>query len=453
MAGDGTYVQVTEDHIDLSSPRELVTERFDNTLAYAEEWKVISQNSLGTLTDYLTEFSMPSGWMSALDDVALTAITVPEYNQRTPPGPLVLPDDWPDDFPTLPGLASSPVTDFSYTKPVKPDQVSPSMDYTPGVYSSTMYTAVYNSIYTYLQNPAIGVPETIWTAIAARRRYNHALATAEKYAADMRAAGATGFEFADGMIAGIQEDASMNILMQDDDTENAILIQSSELAQKMQMFAVEKGLQLEQLLRDFYNNYENRSLEANKTISQFIIQVYAENVKGYIAEWEGVKAELEAKISVVELVIKENTLIIEGFKAEAAAYVANVEAVSKKTDGIVRGFEGEVAGYEAQVKADTSYYQTLTEIQKAQIEYARIKLEKAVAELKALLDSQVSFDTLKANIAEKIGSIAQQAVSGALNAVNASASLGFTASESMSEDWKHSDSINESHSTEHDEPV
>jgi hypothetical protein len=316
-----------------------------------------------------------------------------------------------------------------------------------------MYTALYNSIYAYIQDPTLGIPSTVWDAMKARAMYAHSQATAEKYAADMRAAGATGFNFADGQIAGIQQDASKSILDKDDDVENSILIQASDLAQKMQMFAIDKGVALEQILRDFYDKWENRSLDSKKTIANFVLQVYSEGIKAYIAEWEGIKTELEAKTSVVELVYKENALIIEGFKANASAYVSKVEAVSKQIEGIVRGFEGEVAGYEAETKALTAYYNSLTEQEKSYIALADIKLRKATAELEYLLKSKLSYDQLKATIAEGQAKVAQQAVSGALNAVNASASLGYTGSESTAEHWSHNDSINESHAFEEDTPV
>ena len=49
-----------------------------------------------------------------------------------------------------------------------------------------------------------------------------------------------------------------------------------------------------------------------------------------------------------------------------------------------------------------------------------------------------------------MANIASQSVASALNAVNASASYGYSGSESVSESWGHSDSLGESHSYEHD---
>lgn len=450
MAGTGTFVQEPEKNVDPYGPVLLVTQRFHDTMDYADQWKTLSAAAYVSLTNYVTQLQMPDGWQIAFDDVVIPAINPIDFNSRPSFGSLVLPTDWPDDFPNLPALNSAPITDFSYVKPIKPDQVNPAINYIPGAYDTTLYMSIYTAVYNYIQNPGTGLPQAVEDAIIARRQAAILVATQQKYQSDMRAAGSTGFNFPSGVIAGIQTDSTRDNLIQQVDFNNAVLIQSNELAQKMQFFSLEKGIALETLLRDFYNNTENRSLQSKKDIAGFVLQVYAENVRGYIAEWEGIKDDLEAKIKLVELTLKENELIIEGFKANATAYVSKVEAVSKKIDGLVKGFEGEVSGYEAETKAMEAYYRTLTEQEKSYISLADLKLRKATSELEMLLKSQLSYDQLKVTIASEQGKLAQQAVSGALNAVHASASLGYNGADSTSEHWQHSDQLSESHSYEHD---
>jgi hypothetical protein len=443
-------VTITTDAVFPDRPGSLIKQRFADTLGFATQWMDKALEAFDDISEYSEIIGMVEGWRTALDDVTIHSVVPIDFNARSRLGTLVLPDDWPADFPNMPDLQVAPVSDFAYVKPIKPEGVNPTLNYTPAAYNSEMYLALYTAIYNEIQNPGTGIPVEIWEAMLAQRRYAQRRANSTKFMNDMRAAGSTGFSFPNGVVAGIILDSTKDIRDQDENFNKEILQIEFDEERKHRYFVLTKSLEIETLLRDFYDKAENRSFEAQKAISLFILQVYSEKIKAYIAEWDGVKSEMEAKIAIVKLVIEENTAIIEAFKAKATAYTAKVQANTEKIKGLVEGFKGEVAAYEAETNALEAYYKTLTEIQKAEIEFARIKLEKAVAELKALLDSQVSYDTLRAKLAEVRGQIAVQAVVGTLNAVNASVSYGYSGSESISESRSQSKSLSSGHSTEHD---
>ncbi len=430
------------------APTSLIIEKFETTMNYAANQITLADGYKDQLIASISTLGMPDGWLDALNNIEVPTVSPVSPGTRVRPATLVLPDDWPEDFPNLPTLRSVPTSDLSYDTPIKPDDVNPTLNYVPGVYNSSFYTTLYNRMYEILQNGSSGLNSDVEAAILTRRREQQRLSNAKKYDDDIRAAGATGFNFPAGMIASIVTDSSTEILRQDTDFNNAILIQAYESEQKAYFFALEKSLNLEQILRDFYSKTEDRSFAQQQAISQFVISVYAEKVKAYIAEWEGVKTELESKKAVVELVLSENTMLVEAFKAEAAAYTAKVEATTKKIEGIVKGYEGEVSAYDADTRALESYYRSLDSQQQLLLNNADIKLRKAIAELEFLLKNKIAVDSLTEKIAETAGHLSQQAVASAFNAVNASTSLSYGGSDSRQEAIHHSESLNETHSYE-----
>jgi hypothetical protein len=451
---NGTIVDIPNwPSVTPGAPTSLIVEKFNTTMGYAAAQIVQANNYTEQLVESITTLGMPDTWLTALQDIEVPSVNPVSPGTRARPADMVLPDDWPEDFPNLPTLRSVPTTDLSFTSPVKPDDVSPTLNYVAGVYNSSLYTAIYNRIYDILQNGSSGLNADVEAAILARRREQQRLSNAKKYDDDMRTAGATGFNFPAGMISAISTDSSTEVLRQDTDFNNAILIQAYESEQKAYFFALEKSINLEQILRDFYGKTEDRSFEQQKAISQFIITVYAEKVKAFITEWEGIKTELEAKKATVELVLSENTMLVDAFKAEAVAYTSKVESISKKIEGIVKGYEGEVTAYDADTRALESYYRSLDSQQQLLLNNAEIKLKKATAELDFLLKNKIASDSLTERIAEAAAHIAQQGVASALNSVNASTSLCYGGSDSRSESIAHHEQLTESHSYEEDTAV
>jgi len=131
--------------------------------------------------------------------------------------------------------------------------------------------------------------------------------------------------------------------------------------------------------------------------------------------------------------------------------VAEIDAIAKQTDAMIEGFKGQVEGYSAEVNATATWYSALSEQQKNQLLIADIELRKAIAEIESEIKGYVSFNDLKRQLITDMANIANQSVASSLNAVNASASMGYTGSDQLSESWNHRSGINETHRFE--EPV
>ena len=456
MAGTGNEVTNTEGHVQIQeyygedNAASIVVKKFSDTITYATEMQQKVSDILDTLSADIGTFTLPSTWKDALQNVSIPNIPVFSMQAQTFLGTLTLDDNWPSTFPTLPTLSSPPSLDFSYTKPTGPDDVNPTISYTPATYSSDIYLSVYTSIYNQLQSGGYGLTTTVEQAILDRGTERQRLLNEKKYEEDMRAAGATGFDFPSGVISGIAMDSQTEILQQNTGFNLDATIQSLQMSQKNYELALQQGNALEQSLKDFYGNNENRKLEIQKATGDLILRVYSAKVQKYIADWQGIREDLNVKLGQLDVVLKNNQILIDAFKVQASGYVSQVEATTKKIEGQVAGYKGKVDAYVAETQALEAYYNVLAENEKVQIQAASLELQKAIAEMDATLKGTLGIYNLQEKITDTAGRIAEQAVASSLNAVSASASLGMSASVGVSESYGHSDSISESHSYQHD---
>jgi len=448
MAGSGTYVDVDEGNVEPGwlTQKELVTSRFDQTIGLAESMQVKVDAYLQAMDDLSAEFELPDGWDDALSDVVLDPLPSYDFGQAPSFGDLDLPDDWPDTFPILSALKPVPEVDLSIDEPIAPDEISPSISHIDATYTSGMWLALYNKVLNEIEAGSTGLEPAVEQAIYDRAKERQRKENEAQYNKLMDAIATTGFDMPPGAVVGVQQTMAEEILRQAVDINEKIFIAQGDLAQKNTHFMVDKGVTLEGLLREFHNNRENRMLEAEKATGALVVQVYEANVKAYMSRWEGQKLKIEAGISQIDAVLKENQFLIEGFKAEMEGAVAQIDATAKQTDAMVEGYKGQVAGYTAQVGATATWYKALSEQQKNQLGVAEIELRKAIAAIDSEVKGYVSYNDLKRQLITDMANIASQSVASALNAVNASASLGYSGSESVGESWNHSDSIGETHS-------
>ncbi len=450
MAGEGTYVQNDDDNFGVGYvvQKDLVVDRFAQTLDLAGNMQVAVEGYLLDMSDLAATFAMPAGWDAALESVDITPVDEIDFGSVPKFGDINLPNNWPDDgdFPTLGTLKPAPEVDLTIKEPNEVDPISPSISHEDAVYTSEMWLVLYTKILRDIENGGTGLEPAVEQAIYDRAGERQRKANDDQYIKLMAAVGARGFDMPPGAVTGVQQTMADELLRQAIDINEKIFISQAELAQKNTHFMIERAGAMEGILREFHKNKENRSLDAKKAAAELVVQVYAENIKAYISKWEGQKLKLTASTTLIDSVLKENAFIIEGFKAQMDGVVAKIDGVAKKTTAMVDGYKGEVAGYAAKVEATTAWYKALSDQQKAQLGKAELEIRKAIAEIEAELTGYTSFNNLKRQLITDMANIASQSVASALNAVNASATMSYSGSESNSESYSHGDSISESHS-------
>lgn len=453
LAGDGTYVDVYEGNVDEMAAgwmagRNVWLEKFDSTMELVEQLKDDVQDAITTLEETASSADLPTGWQDILRNVIIGEVESITKDGLIPAPTLSLPDDWPENIPIMGVLREVPNVDLTYTEPDEPDEPDPTLNYTPSAYISNMWDSLFNAVYNGIENGGTGLAEDVEAALFERARQRQRVITAREWQRANDSGASGGWNFANGAQAALLLSSSAELAQQETNINAEVMIKQAELAQVNTHFMVDKGLAIEQLLRQFYLDNERRTLEAQKAVAEFVLTKYSEKIKAYIAKWEGVKISLEAKVQTVDVVLKQNEMILRKYEGEMTGYAAEIDLIAKKIDAVVNGFRGEIDGFKAVIDREAAWWRALTDEQKAKLEKGRLEVEKAATEIRALVEGTVSLNGLRERVLEAVANITAQVLASALAAVHASISHGTSSSSSRTEGWSHSDTITESHSFE-----
>lgn len=450
MAGNGTYVTNTEDHVSIAagwvSGRNLLIEKYDSTLEYINIQQASLAEYLEEYQDLIDTFQLPEGWEDVLDDVIIKDVTGIDPAARPGIGNLTLNTNWPTNFPLQPFLADPPEIDLGYSDPVKPDAVNPTISHVDDTFNSDVYAALTEVILNDIRNNGRGWGAATEDAIYERAKSRFRKANEAEYIKGLNFIGNIGAAMPEGasvaMIYRLQE----TIAEQESDINNDIIANQSKLAWDADQAAQDRAVQVEQILRAFHEQKNSRSLEAEIANGNLVMQVYAEQVRGYIAEWEGVKLNLESQMMKTDVVLKRNALLVDRYRAEWDGYKAQVEAIASENESRTRALEAEARAYIAETSAYEAWYNALSQQQIAELKKAELQLEKAKAEMNATLQALIATSNLKSDAIRAMSEMAAQAVASGMGAFNASIGHSTNSSEGISESYSHSDGISESHS-------
>jgi hypothetical protein len=173
---------------------------------------------------------------------------------------------------------------------------------------------------------------------------------------------------------------------------------------------------------------------------------YRNQIEAYTALVGAHAKRADVGIAQIEGAAKYNSALIEGYKADLQAYETQINSLVNAIKAKVSGFEAETAAYSAETTGLTAYYSAKESEMRVLIENANFSLKKAVATLESITQSYISLNGLKVEGYKGIAGVSAQLTAASLSGIHASASVGYSAGESFSESWNHSDQINESHS-------
>ncbi len=468
----------------------LVYEQFDRTAYYAEEAFDMTQNYIKALQHLLDDLRIPStdpinvkppnipeldygnrpgignlelspNWpqiplaptledLPDMSDVQIPIMTFrpPDYNMPetpvletvTPPGDLPqinmpnvpsapnisLPDPPAIDEIPMPSPPDIRIPLFDSELPAPIIDIPGDFNWQETPYYSEVWCNLLNNVLDGLKNGGTGldpeVEQEIWDR-AKRRQSIEDDATMRKIRDTYSA---RGYDMPPGALGGAEIEAYRNADLNKQNLNSDIAVKQAELAQANTNFILDKGVQLEQILRGFHDSQANRSFEAAKMIFQSGIEimnariaksnlelekykadaaVYESRVKAALTAVEVYKAQVEAakvssdvqknlvqiygmQIEAVNTYVKMYATQMEAVKVaaqieqtkmeiynlETKAYIARMEAEKIKFDIYSTQVEAEKAKatmYAEQVRA----YIAEVEAAKAQLEAENIKLE------------------------------------------------------------------------------
>jgi hypothetical protein len=405
-------------HVD--APWTTVTDRFDLSTQYAESSFAIATDFIAQLESLMASFELPESAISdvdiptleplsyenrpALGDLTLPSIpdcevvpppwvAIPDFDPIEFPSLLVDPPDYlapekpkhdiitapgdppelatieypakPDiDIPSAPALEdiafpSAPIItipEFSGEIPTETWDMPENFSYSEANYSSDIWADLLAKVLNDIRNGGTGLGALIEGELYARALARQETENQRLYQEVEDYFEARGFSLPVGALAGRLSEAAREISRNNTEINSKIMIDQAQLAQANTHFMIEKGIQLEGMLRDFFNAQANRAFEAAKVIVQMGIEIFNANVNKFNARVQAYQAEAAVFKSKVEAAL-----------AQAQIYKTQIDACGVMSD-IQRTL---VTIYAEKIKA----LDTIIKLYATEMETARIKAE------------------------------------------------------------------------------
>lgn len=371
---------------------------------------------------------------------------------KPPPIDVDIPDDPPQtidpdmppdlelDIPVAPGLRTITIPDVPVLEFPEFDELAPVFEGAPELeafyyqepeYESPIRQELIDKILEWLLG-GTGLPEWIWQRIWDRARTNEVetgLAAIQQADTD---AASRGFSLPPGIRNKRVQEAETKLLEESNRLNREVAIKRAEMEVDNIRFALEKGIQLEGLFIQEFQEYARRTLEAAKyavdaavSVYNVFVSVYNARVAAYrmaievnqiliqqeLAKLEAYRGELEGKRIIgelnrldVEIYTQQNQALI----AQVQLYNAQLEAVQKEINVYVAEVDAfksrvEAAGISVDAQAKLfDAYETEVNAEKAKADmytaqvagYAGVidaysaEVDAQVAEKKLLVDSE-----------------------------------------------------------------
>jgi hypothetical protein len=163
------------------------------------------------------------------------------------------------------------------------------------------------------------------------------------------------------------------------------------------------------------------------------VQAEATRADAFKTEVDAYEAEVRGKLGVIEAQrikaankIAENQQLIDKYRADIDRYRSEIESEMKTAQLSVSGYQASVAAYQAQTGAKEMEFRSRVAETTSQIELARANLEQARAVVESTTNAYVALKSLEVKATEGIMNTNAQLAASAMNAVNASASMGIS---------------------------
>lgn len=426
----------------------LVAERFQDVTEKAEE---LLESLVGE-----------DGYLNAIDDAIVAAptatISVPDITGTIATIDLADPPVWEeelDDYPETsiadPSLDPMPsVTDPGSASLSMPDEVNPTLDYAGITLPTDLYVALLARLVNDLESGATGLDEDVENAIMQRARDRQTVINDRNYDRVMVELDGMDFTMPTAALTAALYEQAQDDALADRDVNNAIMVQSSELAQKNSQFVIQVSKDLEQVLRTYQIGYNDVELRRAMAVVDSILRSFETRVNGYIAELQSLRDDMRIQVEHINAVVASNRGKVDLLIAQWNAYATQVTAITQKNKGKVDVFESMTSAYGTQADAKAKTIQAQADAIRIEVEKATLEVNAAIEEAKLALGSYGSEYGFRIDVAKEMAKIVAQVATGMQGVINASAGADYSGSESLSETFSHSDQLGESHNTNHD---
>lgn len=395
------------------APITLVTTRFNETLAQAQEVYelLIGVDGAGGLLGAMESALSPAPTVTVTPpdvdtSIALetSGLTLPTFDDTT--------------------LVDVPTVEVDFSGITMPADVALSMTWAEATLPADVFTAVKAAVIADMADGSTGITQAVEEAIYTRARNRQQAENLAQYNRVSNTISGLQHALPYGVSTALLADFGVAQLRQEADLEAAIIEQQAKLAQDNRKAAIQFAVSLEQLLRNTRDGESARALDSAKSLATLVVQKYTADIDAFKAKWDGKKSEVQAKAENVRAAVDTNKGLVDVFIAEVQGFGEAEKAVGTRNEARVRTLEALISDADMRVRAQ-------------------------IGQANATVSAYQSESSIKERIASERAQIVNHCLIGMLSAVNASASLGYTGSETTSAGYHLQVGGNESHSYEH----
>ena len=461
---------------------DLVTSKMQDFKTIADQHTAFLRGVLGDLANVqIADIDAPPPLQAPAID--FTDLQVPQNTLQAPDLSVLDGVDFDADFPDAPNTTMPTLTE--HTAPDKPD-IDTEVDTNVEIPDISQYTdeldkivavnfdwqeptyqcELKDTLHTKLKgiisgnDTATGLPVEIENALFDRARDRESRETLRLRQEVIDTWAARGFELPQGAMNKQLDAISEQGSLKSAEINRDILVQSAQWKIETLRFAVEKGIVLEELCFNIFNNATNRLFESVR----FAFNAAIEKNKIYLTAIETLLKTAQIKTDIVKTKVEVIKARFDAYKAEVSAFSELISAEKVKFDAYsaqmsayntlinahatrlkakadivgtvastkINKYKADIDAYRAELQvavsqADlrNSYTKLLTD---TNMQYSRLQIEEYKAKLqKALNEAQLALEAMKA-----LGQYSAQLAAGAMSAQHISASMSAHGSASDS---------------------
>lgn len=277
------------------------------------------------------------------------------------------------ELPTSPGFQWPT---FQASFPVEPSLLlrTDTFDWSETPYESELLETITAKLQGDLDHGGYGIETTDENALWARAKDRELRALAgNEDQIDKEIAG-KGWQLPTGTLVALRQRALQDTHEKLNELHREIVVARADLFRKAREFAINKGMDLEQMLLTYHGAVQERAFNAAKMVAEFAVMVLNANISRYNIQLEAYKAY----VSSYEIRVRSVLATIEAYKAEIEAAISKHEAN-----------KAQVELYNAQLNGAN----TLTQLYATEMQAARVATEiegEKINRFRALVDAYVA---------------------------------------------------------------
>lgn len=359
---------------------------------------------------------------------------------------LLLNTAWPDTAVAAPNYVEKEV-DTSYTAPTAPAQLDPVFEFVQRIYHSEFYRPLADALLKDLTEGGTGFTEQAYQAILNRESAARGRVNDRRRVAEDRILGA-GSMMPNGFSADVKLNTEADIAREDSIALANIVAKDFEITDQNTRFVKEAMQSYDMALRADFQSSEERRFNIARGIKEVALAIFAENIKKYIADWDGVQAKLDGAKIEADIITARWNAETEKHLGQIKGLEAQIELITSENKSKTDAALAESGVYSSEVQAHAVKQNALIEEVRIARDLYLADLQKVTEENKIELEAYTSAENVNAEKTVSVAQVVAQTLASVFGKTNFSVGYSGSRSSSSSMSLNNSGSESRNYSTD-----